>query len=83
MKKRNLILLVLFLIPMITLSAQNSDELTLKNGSVIRGEIVEIIPDGNVTINGSRIRWWISTMLVKLDHTVFCCCANEIILVDS
>jgi hypothetical protein len=67
MKKRNLILLVLFLIPMITLSAQNNDELTLKNGSVIRGEIVEIVPDGNVTINDAAGNTWVYPMS-EIDH---------------
>lgn len=67
MKKRNLILLVIFLIPTITLSAQNSDELTLKSGSVIRGEIVEIIPDGNVTINDAAGNTWVYAMS-EIDH---------------
>ena len=67
MKKRNLILLVLFLIPMITLFAQNNDEITLKNGSVIRGEIFEIIPDGNVTINDAAGNTWVYPML-EVDH---------------
>ena len=62
MKKRDLILLVLFLFPMITLTAQKSDEITLKNGSVIRGEIIEIIPEGNITINDAAGNTWVFIM---------------------
>lgn len=52
----------MFLIPIITLSAQNRDQVTLKNGSVIRGDIVEIIPDGNVTINDAAGNTWVHAM---------------------
>ncbi len=62
MKKKSFILLCMFLFPAFSLFAQNKDQVTLKNGSVIRGCIVEIIPDGNVTINDAAGNTWVYAM---------------------
>lgn len=59
---RSLLMISLFLIPVLTLSAQNKDQVTLKNGSVIRGNIVEIIPEGNVTIDDAAGNTWVYAM---------------------
>lgn len=44
------------------LLAQKTDLVKLKNGSVIRGNIVSIVPDGNVTINDNAGNTWVFRM---------------------
>ena len=43
-------------------SAQQIDQLTLKNGSVIRGTIVKLIPGDNVTMNDMAGNTWVFNM---------------------
>lgn len=62
MSKKILCLVALFLIPGLTLFAQKRDEITLKNGSIIRGEIIEIVPGGNITINDAAGNTWVYKM---------------------
>ncbi len=62
MARKISILLSLLLVPLISLIAQNNDQVTLKNGSVIRGNIIEIIPEGNVTIDDAAGNTWVFSM---------------------
>lgn len=62
MEKRIALLLIIFTSTFITISAQQVDQVTLKNGSVIRGSIVEIVPDGKVTIDDSAGNTWVFEM---------------------
>lgn len=52
------------LLMMISFSAigQQLDQVTLKNGSIIRGNITEIIPGGNVTVNDRAGNTWVYAM---------------------
>ncbi len=67
MNKRIITLIIIFIIPIIGILAQSGDQITLKNGSVIRGAIVEIIPDGKVTINDAAGNTWVFDMN-EIDH---------------
>jgi hypothetical protein len=44
------------------LNGQKTDQVKLKNGSVIRGEIVELIPEGHVTIDDFAGNTWVFPM---------------------
>lgn len=55
------LLLATFLLPL-ACSAQNSDQVTLKNGSVIRGTVKKLVPDGNVTIDDMAGNTWVFRM---------------------
>lgn len=62
MRKRIFLLIWLFSLSIFQLSAQKIDQLTLKNGSIIRGNIVEIIPGDKVTINDNAGNTWVFIM---------------------
>lgn len=62
MNKKIFLLIIIFMIPIIQIIAQNKDQVTLKNGSVIRGSIVEIIPDGKITIDDAAGNTWVFNM---------------------
>ncbi len=42
--------------------AQKSDQVTLKNGTIIRGTVVKMVPEGNVTINDLAGNTWVFKM---------------------
>lgn len=62
MNKKELLLFIILLFPFLAISAQKTDEVTLKSGSVIRGSIIEIIPEGKVTINDISGNTWVFNM---------------------
>jgi len=62
MNKKYLLLLIVFLFPVSSTIAQKTDEVRLKSGSVIRGSIIEIIPEGKVTINDISGNTWVFNM---------------------
>jgi hypothetical protein len=62
MLKKIYVTVIAILILGINLSAQKTDQVTLKNGSIIRGNIVKIVPDGNITINDRAGNTWVYSM---------------------
>jgi len=54
--------LLLALTLVINAAAQVTDQVNLKNGSVIRGIIVKIVPDGDVTIDDQAGNTWVFAM---------------------
>jgi len=62
MLKRSLLILFVALTPLLHLDAQNTDQVTLQNGTVIRGNIVKIVPGGNITIDDRAGNTWVFDM---------------------
>ncbi|MCF8380296.1 MAG: hypothetical protein K9H49_12000 [Bacteroidales bacterium] len=62
MNKKIALFILVFIFPILSVSAQKMDEITLKSGSVIRGSIIEIIPEGKVTINDLAGNTWVFKM---------------------
>jgi hypothetical protein len=62
MFKRAFITLTVLVFMSFAAIAQNSDQVTLKNGTIIRGTVVKMIPNGNVTINDRAGNTWVFAM---------------------
>jgi hypothetical protein len=62
MLKRILLSVIVAALVMLPATAQKSDQVILKNGSTIRGNIVSIQPEGNVTINDLAGNTWVFAM---------------------
>lgn len=60
-KKINAIVIVLFILGL-NLYAQKTDQVSLKNGTVIRGNIVKIVPDAQVIIKDNAGNTWVFQM---------------------
>lgn len=62
MLKRISLTTVMALLAIFYASAQQTDQVMLKNGTIIRGTIVKIQPEGNVTINDMAGNTWVYAM---------------------
>jgi hypothetical protein len=62
MIKRLLLLLVILPVSSLVLEAQMTDQVILKNGSMIMGNVVKIVPDGEVTIEDRAGNIWVFAM---------------------
>lgn len=74
MSKRIFLSAIAALLLMLTAIAQQTDQVILKNGSTIRGNVTSIQPEGNVTINDMAGNTWVFAMsevkeILKTDAT--------------
>jgi hypothetical protein len=62
MLKRILLTIAMTFMVILHINAQQTDQVVLKNGTIIRGTIVKIQPEGNVTINDMAGNTWVYAM---------------------
>ncbi|MEX0988263.1 MAG: hypothetical protein WD052_12375 [Bacteroidales bacterium] len=62
MFKRVFLTCIVALVTATIINAQKTDQVVLKNGSIVRGNIVKIVPDGNVTIDDHAGNTWVFPM---------------------
>jgi hypothetical protein len=72
MLKRILLSVVVSALVIAPINAQKTDQVILKNGSTIRGNVVSIQPEGNVTIDDQAGNTWVFAMsevkeILKID----------------